>query len=122
MKDGWGRIVAIDFGASSFLPVCFIEMALREGDRFTQLVAKHVQLPESSQLNALLTAHYALVPFNTNNLLVLFPFSCLSFPCKETDLNVLHRCPIRSQDQGQVNIAYKPSENAAIAFFFFLRF
>ena len=68
MKDDWGRIVAFDFGASSFLPVCFIKMALREGDRFTQLVAKHVQLPGSSRLNALLTAHYALVPFNTNNI------------------------------------------------------
>jgi hypothetical protein len=68
MKDKWGRIVAVDFGACCFLPLSFFALALREGDHFTQLIAKRVKLPELTQLNALLTASYALVPFNTNNI------------------------------------------------------
>lgn len=114
MKDRGGRIVVIDFGCTNFLPVSFFAFALREGDDFTQRIAKFVRPPESArqQLNALLEASYALVPYDTNNIgkqgdAALFPFTCLSFPHQKTELNVLHRYPSQAQDQ--TDITCKPS-------------
>jgi len=48
MKDKGGRIVALDFGASGFLPPSFFAFALSEGDYFTQLIAKTVKHPAST--------------------------------------------------------------------------
>jgi hypothetical protein len=68
MKDGLGRIVALDFGDSCFLPLSFFAFALHEGDNFTQLIARLVERPESTQLKAMLRASHGLVPYNTNNI------------------------------------------------------
>ena len=58
MKDHWDRIVAHDFGASCFLPPSFFNLARREGDDFTQLIARLIKPPKSTQLNAMLMTHY----------------------------------------------------------------
>lgn len=68
MRDSWGRIVALDFGDSCFLPVSFFAFALREGDDFTQRIARWFKLTESTQLDSILTASYALVPYGTNKI------------------------------------------------------
>lgn len=68
MKDRWGRIVALDFGDICFLPISFFNFALREGDDFTQLIARKVKHPETTQLNAMLTASYSLVPYGRNDI------------------------------------------------------
>jgi hypothetical protein len=68
MRDSWGRIVALDFGDSCFLPLSFFAFALREGDYFTQLIARKLKHPASTQLNSMLTASYALVPLGTNEI------------------------------------------------------
>lgn len=68
IKDNAGGIVAIDFGATGFLPSSFFAYALRWGDNFTQLIAKKIKHPPSTQLEAMLTAYCALVPFGTNNI------------------------------------------------------
>ena len=68
MKGGRGRIVAVDFGASCFLPPSFFAFPLYHDDHFTQLIAQRMKHPKSAQLNALLRAFFALVPFNTNDI------------------------------------------------------
>ncbi|KAL0578480.1 hypothetical protein V5O48_003529 [Marasmius crinis-equi] len=69
LKDRQGRIVAIDFGATNFLPPSFFALAMAMAlDDFTFQVSKHVKFPTSTNLNALLRASYALVPFGTNNI------------------------------------------------------
>ncbi|KAK0216865.1 hypothetical protein IW262DRAFT_1276384 [Armillaria fumosa] len=68
MKDKEGRIVALNFGASCFLPPSFFVFALREGDDFTQLIANMVDYPKSTQLGAMLTASRALVPYGSNKI------------------------------------------------------
>ena len=68
IKDCQGKIVAIDFGATCFLPPSFFDFALREGDNFTQLIARLVRHPKSTQLNAMLTVSYSLVPYGTNDI------------------------------------------------------
>ncbi|EIW83432.1 hypothetical protein CONPUDRAFT_102206 [Coniophora puteana RWD-64-598 SS2] len=86
MKDGQGRIVVLDFGASSFLPVSFFDFALCQShDDFTWRIAQLIEYPPSTQLDALLMAHYALVMYGTNNIgeyisLFSYPLSCLLFP------------------------------------------
>ncbi|KII86224.1 hypothetical protein PLICRDRAFT_281530 [Plicaturopsis crispa FD-325 SS-3] len=66
MKDSGGRIVADDFQHRCFLPVSCMAFVLHEHYVFTLFVAKHVKLPESSQLDALVTASFACVPFGMN--------------------------------------------------------
>ena len=68
MRDSWGRIVALDFGESCFLPLSFFAFALSEGDDFTQLIARRLKHPASTQLDSMLTASYALVPYGTNEI------------------------------------------------------
>src|SRR5258706_5703824 len=68
MKDRWGRIVALDFGDSCLLPISFFNFALREGDEFTQLIARLVKHTETTQLNAMLTASYSLVSYGRNDI------------------------------------------------------
>ncbi|KAF9482340.1 hypothetical protein BDN70DRAFT_853589 [Pholiota conissans] len=66
IKDRSGQIVAIDFGATCFLPTSFFAFALLLGDHFTHLISQKIEYPASPQLNALLGASYALVPFGKN--------------------------------------------------------
>lgn len=68
IKDRNNKIVALDFGASCFLPVSFFDFALRNYDYFTQLLRARIPRPESKQLEALLVASYSLVPFGTNKI------------------------------------------------------
>ncbi|KAI6139569.1 hypothetical protein BKA82DRAFT_4223110 [Pisolithus tinctorius] len=68
MKDLKGMIVALDFGASCFLPPSFFAFALHEGDYFTQLVARRLKHPASTQLKPMLIASYILVVFGTNKI------------------------------------------------------
>ena len=67
-RDSWGRIVALDFGESCFLPLSFFSFALFMGDNFTQLIARQLKHPESAQLDAMLEASYAMVPFGTDKI------------------------------------------------------
>lgn len=68
MKDRWGRIVAPDFGSTCFLPISFFNFALVHGDDFTQLIARLVERPETTQLNAMITASFSLVPYGRNDI------------------------------------------------------
>jgi hypothetical protein len=68
MRDSWGRVVALDFGESCFLPVSFFAFALREGDDFTQRIARWFKHTASTQLGSMLSASYALVPYGTNEI------------------------------------------------------
>lgn len=64
-----GKVVALDFGATCFLPSSFFAFAMTMAhDRFTQLVARYVQYPASSNLEAMLRASYYLVPFGKNTI------------------------------------------------------
>ncbi|KAG5643159.1 hypothetical protein DXG03_001489 [Asterophora parasitica] len=68
LKREDGVIVALDFGASCFLPVSFFNLALRKPESYTQRIGKLVKPPPSTQLDALLTASCSLVPYGTNNI------------------------------------------------------
>jgi hypothetical protein len=68
MKDRESKIVALDFGATCFLPVSFFELALCNFDPFTQLLRPLIVRPTSTQVDALLVASGSLVPYNTNNI------------------------------------------------------
>lgn len=71
MKDGDGRIVAIDFGATTFLPPSFFDHALCHYDGFTRLIRARIvesRQYDAAQLDALLTAGSCLVPYQTNKL------------------------------------------------------
>ncbi|KAF8154869.1 hypothetical protein B0H34DRAFT_541279 [Crassisporium funariophilum] len=68
MKDREGKIVALDFGVTCFLPVSFFELALCNSDSFTQRLRSLIVCPITSQLDALMTARYALVPFGTDKI------------------------------------------------------
>ncbi|KDQ57418.1 hypothetical protein JAAARDRAFT_78615 [Jaapia argillacea MUCL 33604] len=89
IKDRKNKIVALDFGASCFLPVSFFDFALRHFDYFTQLLRMRIPRPKSKQLEALLVASFSLVPYGTNK--------------------IAHRCPTRAQGSGPVDFAHKPS-------------
>src|SRR5260221_12264635 len=65
MKDQQDKIVAVDFGASCFLPVSFFAFVLVNSlNPFTQSIAQLITYPKPTleQTNALLAAHQALVP------------------------------------------------------------
>lgn len=70
MRDINGDIVALDFGASCFLPPSFFAYAVRQGDHFAQRLGRRVQYPKSTQLNGMLAASCALVPFGSNDVAV----------------------------------------------------
>jgi hypothetical protein len=68
IKDRNNTIVAIDFGASCFLPVSFFDLALRNPDYFTQLLRARIRRSKSNQLNALLAASQSLAPFGMDKI------------------------------------------------------
>ena len=65
-----GKVVALTFGATCFLPPpSFFAFAMAAGeDRFTRLEAQYVKYSPSANLNAMLNASYYLVPFGTNDI------------------------------------------------------
>lgn len=114
MKDQGGRIVALDFCVGCCLPPSFFAFALREGENFTQLIAKKVKHFASTRLNAMLTASYGLVPYGTNKIgeyitLRSFLYLAPRDYCKLTEFNVLHRSSARAQVQVHVDMVHKPS-------------
>lgn len=67
IKDDDGRIVAIDFGVTCFLPPSFFAFVLHRRDRgFARLIAKKVKYPESTDVEVMSNPSYALVPYGTN--------------------------------------------------------
>ena len=70
MKDGEGRIVAVDFGGYSFLPPSFFALALTHGG-FAHRIASSGMLeypaPPSTNVSALESASSALAPFSSND-------------------------------------------------------
>ncbi|KAK0496098.1 hypothetical protein EDD18DRAFT_1463254 [Armillaria luteobubalina] len=64
-----GTVVALDFRATCFLPPCFFAFAVRMlVDNFSQKVARRVSYPQSSDVGAILSASYLMVPFGNNNI------------------------------------------------------
>ncbi|CAA7265745.1 unnamed protein product [Cyclocybe aegerita] len=62
-KDRTNRIVALDFGATCFLPVSFFKHVLNDTtDHLTILLRSRIELPESPHFNMLSKASFALVP------------------------------------------------------------
>ncbi|KAI0794641.1 hypothetical protein C8Q74DRAFT_1249862 [Fomes fomentarius] len=68
MKDGEGRIVAVDFGGYSFLPPSFFALALRRGRGFAHNVSRQIEIPPSPNLVATECASFALVPCGRNDI------------------------------------------------------
>ncbi len=113
MKDQQDKIVAVDFGASCFLPVSFFAFVLGNSlNPFTQSIAQLITYPKPTleQTNALLAAHQALVPHMSNDpgehiSLPFIPFPASRPPCKETDFSVRHKSPRRAQGTAPVDLA-----------------
>jgi hypothetical protein len=64
-----GSVVAIDFGATCFLPPVFFAVAVRKLEvDFSRRVAQRVHYPISSDVNAIVAASYFLVPFQSNKI------------------------------------------------------
>ena len=68
MKDRENKIVAVDFGGYSFLPPSFFAFALKHGGRsgFADRIATMLSYPASTQVGAMVSASYALVPYSSN--------------------------------------------------------
>lgn len=64
-----GKIVALDFRATCFLPPSFFAVAMAKEDNiFARMVAKHVDYPKSDDVAAMLSAPYYLVPFGRTDI------------------------------------------------------
>ncbi|KAI0794666.1 hypothetical protein C8Q74DRAFT_1249984 [Fomes fomentarius] len=68
MKDGEGRIVAVDFGGYSFLPPSFFALALRRGGGFAHNISCQIEIPPSPNLAPTESASFALVPRGRNDI------------------------------------------------------
>jgi len=67
MIDGKGKLWAIDFGRSCFLPPSFMSYSLTmSSDVFVQSVARRVKYPPSANLSAMSVASGRLVIHNNN--------------------------------------------------------
>jgi len=68
-----GKMVALDFGATCFLPPSFFALAMAKErgnfrSDFAEKVAKHVHYPLSGDVLAMLGASYYLVPYGRNDI------------------------------------------------------
>ncbi|OAX41408.1 hypothetical protein K503DRAFT_502549 [Rhizopogon vinicolor AM-OR11-026] len=64
-----GKVVALDFRASCFLPPSFFAVAMAKAvDHFTMKVARHVKYPISGDVAAMTSASYSLVPYGRNDI------------------------------------------------------
>ena len=68
LKDSGGKIVALDFGATCFLPISFFAFALSEVGDFGQVFVNKIKYPTPTQLTAMIEASYCSAPFNNNKL------------------------------------------------------
>ncbi|KAF9475422.1 hypothetical protein BDN70DRAFT_251276 [Pholiota conissans] len=72
MKDEGDRIVAVDFGGYSFLPVSFFAFALTHSPAYSSFAWDIARMPRypsaAAEVGALASASGAMVPFNTNNI------------------------------------------------------
>ncbi|KAH9936918.1 hypothetical protein B0H21DRAFT_758488 [Amylocystis lapponica] len=91
MKDGEGKIVALDFGATCFLPVSFFELALCNPDSFTQLLRPLIARPSTTQLDALWGASRSLVPYGTDKIGEHISLLSLSFARRLKSIQVSPR-------------------------------
>ena len=90
MKDTNGKIVAIDFGQTSFLPLSFFDFAINVSEPFTELLARHVRYPKSKNLDALQRASSTLVPYGSNDVGEHMSLFSLLFSLRtETDRDIL---------------------------------
>ncbi|KAN0142175.1 hypothetical protein V8E53_000637 [Lactarius tabidus] len=65
--------MALDLGATCFLPPSFFVFAMAAGeDSFIRLVTQYVDYPAWANLKAMMDASYYLVPFGTNNIVLLY--------------------------------------------------
>jgi hypothetical protein len=64
-----GTVVALDFGATCFLPPVFFALAVRKlVSNFAFKVAQRVHYPVLGDVNAIVAASYFLVPFGRNDI------------------------------------------------------
>jgi hypothetical protein len=64
-----GKVVALDFRATCFLPPSFFAVAMAKAwDDFTRKVAMRVKYPESDDVAAIKAASCYLVPFGRNDI------------------------------------------------------
>ncbi|KAK0496106.1 hypothetical protein EDD18DRAFT_1390774 [Armillaria luteobubalina] len=64
-----GTVVALDFRATCFLPPCFFAVAVRMlVNNFSLKVARRISYTQSSDVDAILSASYFMVPFGNNNI------------------------------------------------------
>ncbi|KAL7277048.1 hypothetical protein ACG7TL_008893 [Trametes sanguinea] len=68
MKDAQGNIVVIDFGATCFLPISFVELALQHFDPFTRLIRQRIVPFEPTQADMLGKASSVLARYQTNRI------------------------------------------------------
>ncbi|KAF6757672.1 hypothetical protein DFP72DRAFT_1065464 [Ephemerocybe angulata] len=68
LKDREGKIVAINFDCTCFLPISFFEVALYHHDDFTHLIRQRIVYPTSAQSDTLYKALKTLVQFGTDKL------------------------------------------------------
>ena len=69
MIDTEGKLWAIDFGRTCFLPASFMSYSLTSSsDAFVQSVARRINYPRSANLRAMSAASGRLVVFNDNAL------------------------------------------------------
>ncbi|KDQ21108.1 hypothetical protein BOTBODRAFT_51104 [Botryobasidium botryosum FD-172 SS1] len=68
-KDRDGKAVALDFGATCFLPPSFFAVAMEKAvDPFAWKVAKHIRYPRTSDVAAMVSASYHLVHFGRDDI------------------------------------------------------
>jgi hypothetical protein len=76
MKDGQGKIVALDFGDACFLPHSFFAFTMATTtNTFGLRVAKHFDYAKSTNVNAMMLASYFLVVMQNNKFGELLSFS-----------------------------------------------
>ena len=62
-------VVALDFGATCFLPPVFFAVAVRKlAGNFARKVAQRVLYPVMSDVKVIVAASYFLVPFGRNDI------------------------------------------------------
>ncbi|KDQ10809.1 hypothetical protein BOTBODRAFT_68391 [Botryobasidium botryosum FD-172 SS1] len=64
-----GKIIALDFGATCFLPPSFLAFVLvKPGNNFARNVAQYLTCPPSDNVAAMKSASYYLVPYGTSEI------------------------------------------------------
>ncbi|KAG8737688.1 hypothetical protein FRC10_007942 [Ceratobasidium sp. 414] len=68
-KPPAGKVVALDFRATCFLPPSFFAVTMEQTwDVFTQRVAMHIDYPKPKDLAAMVSASFYLVPYGSSDI------------------------------------------------------